>query len=461
MTALNKLREEDWQALVYAIRKGKCILMLGPETAIEAVDGKPRRLSASLAKLLAENIKLPDDTNRLNLMEVARTYSIQQGGEIYLQNKTRNFYKERQTVTTPLHRDLAALPFSLVINASPDNMLHTALIEQNKNPGTGWYNYRHKKSYMETAGTVEEPMIFYLYGSIDDEDSLVLTEDDLLDFLVSISSKDTLPDRLLHELRSPGKSFLFLGFGFKYWYLRIILRIMGIRDKFSRSFALEDFKPANELERSGQKHFYREGPCRAADEHELEDTIRFYREGPYKIYFYEKDFDEFAGELRKHYEASEGTTPPVPPPVKEDAPAPRVFICHAHEDKAAAASLYKKLLDAGLEPWLDKENLRGGSSWDEQIKRTIDKEIDYFLVLQSSALVNKKVGYVNKEIYEARERQKFFRFGTRFIIPLRIDDCEVLEELGFLQTIDLHNGEETIDELIKIIKRDYIKRGKK
>ncbi|HAO20607.1 MAG TPA: hypothetical protein DCQ37_09125, partial [Desulfobacteraceae bacterium] len=77
-------------------------------------------------------------------------------------------------------------------------------------------------------------------------ESLVMTENDLLDFLVSVISKAPgLPASITSELNSTDKNFLFLGFGFKHWYLRILLHVLaGNSHKKSRSFALE-FMPEN------------------------------------------------------------------------------------------------------------------------------------------------------------------------------------------------------------------------
>ena len=79
--------------------------------------------------------------------------------------------------------------------------------------------------------------------------------------------------------------------------------------------------------------------------------------------------------------------------------------------------------------------------------------------MQSKTLQNRLEGYVNKEIYEARERQKTFRPGIRFIIPLEIDEGVRLEELEDLQTIPIHDPE-NIAELVRLIQRDYKKRGR-
>ncbi|MGD2088335.1 MAG: toll/interleukin-1 receptor domain-containing protein [Candidatus Aminicenantes bacterium] len=439
--SLCKWAEEDWNVLVYAIRKGKCILMLGPETALADIDGHPMLLSQVLANQLTRDMdpRFKENIDPADLMEAAQYYCLQPDrGKIDLQLKIRDFYSRHQSALFgSFHRDLARLPFYLAVLSSPDEMFETALKEQHKNPKTGWYNYQQKKSHMGPIGTVAEPLLFYLYGSIKDEEALVATENDLLDFLVSIMAGESLPKSLINELQAPDKSFLFLGFGFKHWYLRILLHILEIKNKANRSFALEDFTPRSEAEFKSMVLFYREGPC--------------------KIHFFERGFAEFAAELRRRFEASSNTAPEVIPIGEEKRP--RVFICHANEDKPFAATLYGQLKASGLEPWLDIENIRGGDRWDETIQKTIKKDIDYFLVLQSKTLQNRLEGYVNKEIYEARERQKTFRPGIRFIIPLEIDEGVRLEELEDLQAIPIHDPD-NIAELVRLIKRDYKKRGR-
>ena len=58
----------------------------------------------------------------------------------------------------------------------------------------------------------------------------------------------------------------------------------------------------------------------------------------------------------------------------------------------------------------------------------------------------------------ALDRQEKFRRGIRFIIPVRIDDCPMPDELEHLHVIDLTDME-NMKELIRTIKRDYAKRG--
>ncbi|NIV99354.1 TIR domain-containing protein, partial [Candidatus Saccharibacteria bacterium] len=69
--------------------------------------------------------------------------------------------------------------------------------------------------------------------------------------------------------------------------------------------------------------------------------------------------------------------------------APTVFICHASEDKEYAKSLHDKLENAGLNAWIDQEDIRSGEDWNKRIKHAINEEIDYFVVLQSKAMQGK------------------------------------------------------------------------
>jgi hypothetical protein len=83
------------------------------------------------------------------------------------------------------------------------------------------------------------------------------------------------------------------------------------------------------------------------------------------------------------------------------------------------------------------------------------------VVLQSQALVNKTIGYVNREINIALDRQEEFQRGTtRFVIPVKIEPCPLRDDLKHLQTIDLID-EANVKTLINTIQRDFEKRKKR
>lgn len=122
-------------------------------------------------------------------------------------------------------------------------------------------------------------------------------------------------------------------------------------------------------------------------------------------------------------------------------PEPRrrlqVFLCHASDDKPAVRGLYHRLLSDGVEPWLDEESLLPGQTWENEIPKAV-KNSDIVLVCLSRSSVT-KAGYVQKEIKYALDVADQQPEGAIFIIPLRLEECEVPERLKRYHWADLFN----------------------
>ena len=113
-----------------------------------------------------------------------------------------------------------------------------------------------------------------------------------------------------------------------------------------------------------------------------------------------------------------------------------VFISYASEDFEDAKRLYVDLKNADFDPWLDKENILPGQDWDNEIRDTI-KSCRYIIMLFSSHLV-KRISYIQKELKDAILEQQNFPPSLVFIIPARLDSCEIpYRELGRIQYVDL------------------------
>jgi hypothetical protein len=66
-------------------------------------------------------------------------------------------------------------------------------------------------------------VVFHLHGHVDTPSSIVITEDDYLDFLVNISGDDLLlPKRIQKSLVDA--SVLFIGYGLADWNFRVLLQ---------------------------------------------------------------------------------------------------------------------------------------------------------------------------------------------------------------------------------------------
>lgn len=102
---------------------------------------------------------------------------------------------------------------------------------------------------------------------------------------------------------------------------------------------------------------------------------------------------------------------------------PKIFIAHAVEDKPQVRELYTKLKEAGYQPWFDEEDLMPGQNWREEIPKAL-RNSDFFLACLSSTSISKR-GYIQKEFKMAMEMLAEFPPGTIYLIPVKLDECEI------------------------------------
>ena len=128
-----------------------------------------------------------------------------------------------------------------------------------------------------------------------------------------------------------------------------------------------------------------------------------------------------------------------------DNKKPKIFISCALEDMDTAKELSNDLKLYGLNVWLDTESLLPGDKW-EAIKKC-----NYFIVLLSSRSMN-KWGFVQKDLKATLEMMDLFTNSKRFILPVRLDDCEICEsKLKKHHWIDLFPDSEYQNGLKKIL----------
>lgn len=422
------LKETQWESLLWSLRQGQCVLLLGDEAS------RPggRTLKSTLAGKLAQELGLPPTTPSPSAF---LRYEEQEGRNA-LEARVGRFYRDEAGPPASLHRDLAVLPFTLLLTSCHETAVTEALAAAGRPPQVACYDFGGTPVPLASEGSIERPVVFHLLGSPERSRSLVLTEYDLLEFLVHVvSGNPPLPERVLSAIRDPAKTFLFLGFGVRHWHLRILLRVLELHRTRNRSLALEDLEPP------------------PAD---LDQTVLFYRSG-YRIEVLQADVGGFVADLRRRYEATRATVPgpePAPPPPPDLGRPPRVFLCHAREDKDAARGLFAALEKDGLDPWLDERDLEVGEEWDREIEAEI-KRADYFVVLLSRHLEAKVDSYVNKEIHRALARREYFRGGSRFILPLALDDAPLLPELADIQAEPLRPEGDGVARLVSLIRRDF------
>ncbi len=127
----------------------------------------------------------------------------------------------------------------------------------------------------------------------------------------------------------------------------------------------------------------------------------------------------------------------------------KIFLCHASQDKPRVRDLYKRLRGDGFEVWLDTEDLLPGQDWDLEIRRAI-RTSRVVLVCLSSTSTGKR-GYVQKEIKHALDVADEQPEGSIFLIPVRLEHCELPDRLQKWHWVNLFE-EDGYAKLVKSLR---------
>ena len=111
----------------------------------------------------------------------------------------------------------------------------------------------------------------------------------------------------------------------------------------------------------------------------------------------------------------------------------KVFLCHGSEDKPIVREIYRQLRNDGVSVWLDEFEIIGGQEWDVEIRKAVRQS--HVIIVCLSKLSTRKEGYVQKEIKVALDLADEKPEGTIFIIPLKLEDCDVPFRLSKRQYI--------------------------
>lgn len=112
-----------------------------------------------------------------------------------------------------------------------------------------------------------------------------------------------------------------------------------------------------------------------------------------------------------------------------------IFLCHAHSDRETVHNLYRRLLDNGVHTWLDSESLQPGQDWQREIRKAILNS-DVVLVCLSQKF-NEQSGYRHEELKLALEKANLLEAGQIFVIPVRLEKCDIPESLSHLHRVDV------------------------
>lgn len=238
----------NWSSLVSNIKARRCIPFLGAG-ACDGVLPKGSELAASLLAPSGSLRPFPFPGDEHNLAKVAQVAAALNGDALVLKRSVADLMNATirpsggPAVSPPnIHAALARLKLPLYLTTNYDTLLEDAL------SGAGvpyvseicrWNNELLENVESAFEGeTLADPteaqsVVFHLHGRLDMPDSLVLTEDDYLDFLLNIArdvagkpegraSKAVLPYVLRKLIKN--RPLIFIGYGLSDVNFLVILR---------------------------------------------------------------------------------------------------------------------------------------------------------------------------------------------------------------------------------------------
>jgi CHAT domain/SIR2-like domain len=257
---------EKWPALLSNIRRGRCTPILGPGLT-ESLLGSRREIAQrwaetyhfpmaphdredlpQVAQYLAVNLQpmFPRD----ELMEYLRQEMLRRyGGDLpealrggaLGQLVAAVGAQRRERAPAEPHRVLAGLPLSIYITTDVTNLLADALTAAGKEPQVELCRWNEDIAQLPSIYDQEpnyrpddkRPLVYHLFGRLDESDSLILTEDDYFDYLIGVTTnKDLIPGVVRRALADT--ALLFLGFQMDDWNFRVLFRSIMSQEGRSR-----------------------------------------------------------------------------------------------------------------------------------------------------------------------------------------------------------------------------------
>ena len=229
------LNEEHWATLLLRIKNGACTPFLGAGACYNPDDPHSLPLGGQIAKQWAEEHNFPFSYNE-DLPRVAQYLALTHSDQVFPKTQILETWFNQIKLPDFQQRDnphgvLAKLPLPVYITTNYDHLMSEALNQHDRKAiiqMSQWNKYmqvKYQNDYENIEPSIQNPLVYHLHGFKADELSLVLTEDDYLDFLINLSRDDknlVISERIEEALTIT--SLLFIGYSLQDWDFRFIYR---------------------------------------------------------------------------------------------------------------------------------------------------------------------------------------------------------------------------------------------
>ncbi|MBV8275203.1 MAG: SIR2 family protein [Verrucomicrobia bacterium] len=276
------LDDKTWDVLLARIEKGRCTPFLGAGACHGALP-----LGSDVAMRWSEEYHYPF-SDPGNLIEVAQFLAVQYDPVFPKEKILNDFAKAKPpdfTVPDEPHGLLADLPLPIYLTTNFDDFMVQALKRRKRDVRRELCRWNESLESEPSVfdddfmPTVANPVVFHLHGHTLPE-SLVLTEDDYLNFLANIArNPKLLPSPI--EKALDRSTCLFIGYRLADWNFRVLFQGLRPRLNFMNVAVL---KPSDDSELAIRQREY---------------LNRYYANMDLKVYW--GTAREFAAELRERW----------------------------------------------------------------------------------------------------------------------------------------------------------------
>ncbi len=227
------VEEADWTRLIDQLRNGDCTPFLGAGACHGTLPS-----GVDLSRKWAASYQYPflDDDDLARVMQYA---AVTTRDTVYIKQLVCRELSEIQPpdFADPVepHALLARfLRLRVFLTTNYDDFLVKALRRAGRNPRVAvcpWYEGApYDRELFESGPGLnpqpDEPLVYHLHGSLHTPESLVLTEDDYLEFLVNVArggaeqDRTLVPSAILNALTT--RPLLFIGYSLRDWTFRVL-----------------------------------------------------------------------------------------------------------------------------------------------------------------------------------------------------------------------------------------------
>jgi hypothetical protein len=232
--------EDDWDFILRRVRANRCVPFLGAAASLGSTGRVGLPTGAELSDDLAAECRYPGP-DRYDLLRVAQYFQMKRDG-FELRDTIVRLLRARAAAPGPVHQSIAALPFPVVLTTNFDDLMERAFVDAGKTPAVGVYDLRANSSDLPIEPSAASPLVYKLHGSLDRPDTMLTTEDDIIDFLSALLLRNPDLPLSIKELFGE-RSILFIGYGLKDWNIRVMLRALRLTRRGGRrelaSFAIQ------------------------------------------------------------------------------------------------------------------------------------------------------------------------------------------------------------------------------